>query len=204
MSYQDYGFDPKLCFDTFCFDPKKPIKNYKNRYLQSFHTNSEEEESTTLVYNAALELIIKIDYFFMNSRISRKHAHPDYNISQQTDYSCMDTERAQTVLTHKELQLPQTLNFLGESYTLQDTTFDQKNEDEDYGSYKNFFHIFEDKQAAEAQITEHIKKTGMLFEKYLLRFKAHPNLTLIYTKPSDLQTPEAVFYSQEPLIMDEK
>lgn len=204
MSYQDYGFDPKLCFDTFCFDPKKPIKNYKNRYLQSFHTNSEEEESTTLVYNAALELIIKIDYFFMNSRISRKHAHPDYNISQQTDYSCMDTERAQTVLTHKELQLPQTLNFLGESYTLQDTTFDQKNEDEDYGSYKNFFHIFEDKQAAEAQITEHIKKTGILFEKYFLRFKAHPNLTLIYTKPSDLQTPEAVFYSQEPLIMDEK
>lgn len=205
LSYEDFNLDPNLCFENECFDPNLPIYNYKNRYSQS-RENPAEEASTTLLYNPHLKLFLKQENLFMQSRLSRKTKNTDHQRSGLLESTCGPSSLTQNILTGENtLQVPQTLTIYWETYTLQplnkniiygvDAQTDKK-------FTQKFSQLFADAAEAEAYITQQIQDQLLIYGNYILSFMQYPNLYLTYSNLNFLENPQAIYYSETPLTLN--
>lgn len=204
IAYQDVGLDPQLCFATFCFNPDKKIQNYKNRYMQTSFEDPQNEEETTIFYNAALKLIIKIENHFMDSHFSWLQQTPNFQIEQVNYSACMTNALKQKVSPQEQAlaNIPKQLNIFGETFKLQSPNFDEAEDEEKtylHGSLAKLWPIFENKEDAENRITQYVQNNGVISKSYRLSFAAEPNIKLIYTNEHRKDTPEAVLYSEKAI-----
>lgn len=199
LKYDHLGFKSDLCFQSYCFDPNKPIQNYKDRYYQHFEY-PERELFIDLFYNENLQLFIRSGGDFGESKLSWQITNKDYALQASSTSFCSPTLLKQKILKGKEnLNFPQYLTFFGEKYSLQDLDFSESyllNARNQYGYVDYIDELFDSPQQAEAIISEKIKKELKIFNTYIFRFANYPNIMLVYSNMHLPANPEAIIFSK--------